>query len=75
MARGRCTTNSPLDSARTVDVLVCPASSSNALNVNGDRNKIPSANASAHDRPWRATPRPGGGGDVGPSPERRYAVR
>ncbi len=51
MARGRCTTNSPLDSARTVDVLVCPASSSNALNVNGDRNKIPSADESPTNPP------------------------
>jgi len=31
--------------------------------------------ATAARRPWRATPRPGGGRDVGPSPERRYAVR
>src|SRR4051812_46290962 len=28
----------------------------------------------SHDRPWRATPRPGGGGDVVPSPERRYQL-
>jgi len=42
-ASGRWTKNSPLDSARTVEVFVCPASSSNTRSVNGDRNKIPSA--------------------------------
>jgi hypothetical protein len=40
-ASGRWTRNSPFDSARTVDVFVCPASSSKACSENGDRNRMP----------------------------------
>jgi hypothetical protein len=46
-ASGRWTKNSPLLSALTVDVFVCPASSSKDCSENGDRNKIPIAEESA----------------------------
>ena len=42
-ASGRCTKNKPLLSARTVELLVRPASSSKVCNENGDRNRMPSA--------------------------------